>query len=191
MRSLPKTLLILLIAALAGVGVYFGKDYLGQKQLTDESTWTTVNESQFSITVPSCMKKGTMLTSMNSDTQHICFYTSQFAGFDVNYYQFSSEEKEMAAGLTAKDYEDFLGLGTRKINDQEIIFTAREDKNYIFAEYKRHAINHVASTDDVWYMESMFPTDDGYYLVNTYCAMEKKAEVRDLMLKWLDSFRVK
>ena len=187
-RSPVVFIVIFLIALAVGGAMYFLSSKNAGKNMTDESKWKTITEPQFSITVPPAMKKGTMLTVMGGKTKHLGFYTSNLAGFDVNYYKYTNDEKELYGSLNAKDFALVSSLMTQKINDQEIKFQAREGKNYLFAEYNRHSPNYIGKSDEVWYIESMFPTAEGYYIVDTYCAQTDKAEYRESMLKWLDSF---
>ena len=190
--SLGKVLIAVIIVAALAVGAYFGKDkLLGGQDITDESKWTTISQPQFSIKVPSAMKEGKMLTVIGSDVEQLCFYTSEQAGFDVNYYAYTAEEKASLGGLSAKEYEAAMKMTTRKINGQTLTYKARDGKNYVFTEYNRHSPNYIGKSDEVWYIEATYPTADGYYQVDTYCAQTDKDALREYMMKWLDSFTVK
>ncbi len=186
-----KFLVFLIIIAAVGAGVFFGMGKMNEKNVTDESTWTTISEPQFSIKVPKSMKKGEMLTVQGSSVQQLCFYTSQLAGFDVNFYTYNDEEKGTLGSLSVKEYETVMKKMTRKVNGQVLTYKARDGKNYLFAEYNRHSPNYIGKSDEVWYIEAMYPTKEGYYIVDTYCAQTDKDMLRESMLKWLDSFTIK
>ena len=187
-RSVPWVPIILLIAVLIGVGVFFMLRWLAAKHITDESSWKTIDEPSFSITVPSAMDKGEMLTSNMSTADLLGFYTSRLAGFDVSIHRYTDPEKEMYSGVTAEQFAEAQKMRTTTINGQKIEFKPRPGKNYVFIEYNSHHPNYIKKSDEVWYIEAMFPTKNAYYLVNVYCAQEDKAEYRESLLKWLDSF---
>ena len=190
-RHIPVVPIIVLLCALIGVGVFFGLRWLDQKHMTDESSWKLISEPLSSITVPSALDKGEMLTIQGSDLEHLCFYTSRLAGFDVSMHKYTDPEKEMYSGLDAKSFASIQTLRTVKINGQEVKYKERSGKNYLYGEFSRHCPNYVGKSDEVWFIESMFPTPDGCFFVNVYCAEEDKDQYRESMLKWLDSFTSK
>ncbi len=190
-RSVPVMPIILLILVLLGVGGFFGLRWLQKSHVTKPDAWETIDKPLYTITVPSEMEKGEMLTVQGSSYDLLDFFTSRNAGFDVSVHRYYDPEKEMYGSLTAKDFAAAQTLRTVKINDQVVNYTAREGKNYIYGEYAVHRPNYVGKSDEVWMIESMFPCPECCYLVNVYCAQEDKDEFRESMLKWLDSFTVK
>ncbi len=190
-RSVPVVPIVFILALLIGAGVFFGMRWLEQRNVTKEDTWETVSEPLWEITVPSGLKKGDMLTVQGSSYDLLGFYSSRLAGFDVSVHTYTDPEKEMYGGLNAKDFAEAFKGRTVKINDNEIKYIVREGANYIYGEYPRHCANYIGKSDEVWYIEGLFPYADGFFLVDVYCAEEDKGEYRDAMLKWLDSFKIK
>lgn len=190
-KPIPKAPLLLLLLIAVGVGVFFLLRFLSDKKITDEGSWETISKPFYSITVPSSFKEGDMLTVGNSVEVLLDFYTSRLAGFDVSKREYTAPEKEMYGSLTARDFAEAQQIRTVKINGQEVKYQVREGHEYIYGEFSRHCINYIGKTDDLWYIEAMFPTKNAYYLVNVYCAEEDKAQYRDAMMKWLDSFTPK
>ena len=187
-RSFPWKPLALLLLVLIGVGIFFLIRMFSAKHITDEASWETINETSFSITVPPEMEKGEMLTSTSSTTNLLAFYTSRLAGFDVSVHRYTDPEKEMYSGLTAEQFAEAQKIRTTKINDQLIEYKVRPGKNYVYIEYNSHHPGYIKKSDEVWYIEAMFPTENAYYLVCVYCAQDDKDEYHEAMLKWLDSF---
>lgn len=189
-KALPKGPIILLLIVLLGVGGFFYYRHYMQSSMTDESKWQTINGNGYSITVPKVMKKSKMLTVEGSEMELLDFYTSEDAGFDVSVYRYSEEEKSLYGKLGAKDYRAAMVASGRtvKINDQKLDFKVREDENYLYAGYNVHRANHIGKSDDVYYIEAMYPCDDCYYQVDVYCAESDKSKYESIMLKWLDSF---
>lgn len=190
-RSIPWAPIIVVICALIGVGVFFGLRWLQGKHVTDESSWKTIDEPLFSITASPDLDKGEMLTVQGGAEDLIGFYTSRLAGFDVRIRKYTDPEKEVYGKLSAADFAKAQKIRTVKINGQEVKYETRAGKNYIYAEYNRHCINHIKKTDEVWYIEAMFPTANCYYIVDAYCAQEDKDAYRESLFKWLDSFTPK
>ena len=190
-KAVPKTPFIILLVLVLGVAGFFGYKKLLEKSITDESTWHNVTGDGYSITVPKTLKKGEMLTVGDSDIKLVDFYTSQDVGFDVCVCQYTEEEKAILGGLSVQEVFNIYtadGRRTRKINDQELKFKVREGKNYFYAGVNRHCINHIGKTDEVYYIEAIFPYKDCYYQVDVYCAETDKDKYEETLLKWLDSF---
>ena len=192
--SSGKAIIIaVIILALLAAGIYFGIGFVSEKQITDEGSWVTVDEPRFSITVPKSFKEGKMLAMSKelSGVEFLKFYTSGLAGFDVSVCDYTEEEKGTLGLLDAKAYAAATKLQKRNVGGIEVNYEVRDGKNYLYAEYPVTRANYVSKSDKIWYIESMFPTKDGYYTVNTYCASSDKDKMRDYMFKWLDSFTIK
>ena len=184
---MPIILVLLMIVA-AG-GFFYYRNYL-KASVTDESKWQTISGSGYSIKAPKAMKKGEMLTVSGGDSTLLDFYTCEEMGFDVSVHNYTDEEKKMYGELDAKAYLAAYKLSGRvqKINGQELKFEVREGQNYVYAGYNVHRPNYVGKSDEVYYIESLFPYGDGYYQVNAYCAEEDKDKYEEYLLKLLDSF---
>ncbi|MBR6338391.1 MAG: zinc ribbon domain-containing protein [Ruminococcus sp.] len=190
-KAVPKLPLILLILAVLGVCGFIGYHLYLEKSMTDESKWKTIDGKGYSITVPIALKEGKMLTVNDSDGELLGFYTSEEAGFDVHRYNYTDVEKKMYGGLDAQAYLDaFMANGRRKIsiNGQELKYQVREGEDYFYAGCNRHCINHIGKTDEVYYIDAVFPTKNGFYVVDVYCAEDEKDKYEAVLLKWLDSF---
>ena len=188
----PKAIIIsVIILALIAVGIYFGTGFLSEKQITDESSWVTMDEERFSMTVPKAMKERKMLSLQLNDEEILKSCTSTLAGFDVSVCDYTEEEKGTLGLLDAKAFAAAAKLQKRSVGGLEVNYEVRDGKNYLYAEYPAHHANYVGKSDDIWFIESMFPTKDGYFTVNTYCARSDKEKIRDHMFKWLDSFTIK
>ncbi len=187
----PKKAVMAMISVLLCVAVYFGYGWFRNNQANNEDSWKTIEESLFTMTAPSSLKKGKMLTVMGSDIKHICFYTSYNAGFDVNLYKYKDDEKAVLGAYTAKDYLDLQSGRRRSVNDHEVHYALGGSGNYIYGEYPVHRANYVGKSDDIWLIEATYPIPKGYYIVEVYCAESDKGAMRDSMLKWLDSFTIR
>ena len=191
-KSVPvlPIILVLLMLVAAG-GLFYYRNYL-KASLTDESKWGTISGSGYSIKAPKLMKKGDMLTVGSEESKLLDFYTCEEMGFDVSVYNYSADEKKMYGDLDAKAYLAAYKLSGRvqKINGQELKFQVREGENYLYAGYNVHRPNHVGKSDDVYFIEAMFPSKDGYYLVDAYCAESDKGKYEEYLLKMLDSFEI-
>ena len=190
-RNFPVVPVIVILAALLGVGIFFGLRWLDARHMTDPSSWKEVSEPLFTITVPPALEKGEMLTLQGSRSEHLVFYTSRLGGFNVGIYRYSDAEKELYGNLDAKAFTAAQQMIKLTLNGQEVKYQVREGQNYAFLEYSRHAPNYVGKSDEVWFIEALFPTPKGYYIVDVYCAEEDKGEYRDYLLQWLDNFTSK
>ena len=188
----PIVVVILVVLVVAG---FFGYQGYLNKSMTDESKWITISGSGYSIKAPKAMKKGDMVQVLDEDAKLLDFYTSREAGFDVSVYHYTADEKKLLSGMGAQEYLATITLGgkrTRKVNGQDVTYEVREGKNYIYSNgIKLHRQNYVRKSDDIYYIEAMFPYEDGYYQVNVYCAESDKSKYEDVLMKWLDSFTVK
>ena len=192
MKSRAKPIILsIVILVLIAVGIRFGIGFFSEKDITDESSWVTMDEERFSITVPKGMKEGKMLSMGLGDEKVLKFCTSTLAGFDVSVCDYNEEEKGTLGLLDAKAYAAAANLQKKTVGITEVKYEVREGKNYLYAEYPAKHTNYVSKSDDLWFIESMFPTKDGYFTVNTYCSRQDKDKIRDCMFKWLDSFTLK
>lgn len=190
-KAFNPTPIIVILALLLGAGIFFGVQWYNKKSVTDESTWKSYSGEGYSMKAPRNLKKGKMLTPLNDDEELLNFYTSEDIGFDVSVYHYTNSEKTELGSLSAKEYLALVthgGRRTTKIDGQEINYQVREGKEYIYAGYNRHAANHVSKSDDVYYVEALFPRGDCYYQVNVYCTKSEKSKYEEYLLKMLDSF---
>ena len=189
--NIKAVIIAVVILVVLGVAIRFGVGFAGSKQITDESKWATMDEPRFSITVPESMNEGKMLSLSLGEVEVLKFCTSTYAGFDVSVHDYTDEEKETFGLLDTKAYADTANLQKPNVGGIEYDFEVREGKNYLYVEYPVTRANYVSSSDKIWFIEAMFPMQDGYYSVNVYCARDKKDEMRDYLFKWLDSFTPK
>ena len=190
--STPKAIIIaVIILAVIAVTIRFGVGFFSEKQITDESRWETMDEPRFSITVPKSMNEGKMLSMSLGEVEVLKFCTSTYAGFDVSVHKYTEEEKSTLGLLDAEGYAAAANLQKPNVGGIEYDFEVREGKNYLYVEYPVTHANYVSSSEKIWFVEALFPMQDGYYSVNVYCARDKKDKMRDYLFKWLDSFTPK
>ena len=184
--------IVIALGVLFLAGFFYVRVRLEKDKVLNKSKWTAIDEPLFSMTVPSSMTKDKMETvNSGEDFEHLGFFTSPYAGFDVSLHRYSESEKSSYSELDARSLAEARKNRVTKVNGQVLIFTVREEKNYVFTEYDRHAENYIGRSDDLWNIQAMYPTPDGYYVINIYCDHEEKASMREAMLQWLDSFKPK
>ena len=190
-RSIPWTPIIILILACIGVGVFFGLRWLQGKHVTDEASWQTIDQPMYSIKVPSDLDKGEMLTVNDGAFDLLDFYTSRLTGFNVYYHKYVDTEKQVYSGLTIDQFNDLQSLVKRTVNGQEIKNQVGASGKYIFYESHLHRPNYIKKSDEIWYIEALFPLENSCYFVDIYCAEEDKDEYRESLFKMLDTFEPK
>lgn len=185
----PVLIIALILGALIIAGVVYLKQQSAKKAYTKESDWKTIDEARFSMVVPSAFQKAEM--TLIGDAELLAFYTSDYAGFDAEFYAYDDKEKAQYGSLNAAEFLEVRKTFKTKINGQLINFSEREGKDYIIAEFPRSLADRVRKSEELWYIQAEFPKPDGYYAVAVYCPQEERSAMRDSMLKWLDSFTVK
>ena len=185
----PILILALILGALIIAGVIYLSKQSAKKAYTNESSWKPVSEPRFSMVVPTAFKKSEM--TLVGDAELLAFYTSEYAGFDVEFYSYSDRERAQFSSFTAKEFLEVRKTHNTMINGQRLNYSEREGKNCILAEFPRTLADRVSKSDDLWYIQAQFPVSDGYYSVDIYCAQEERSAMRDSMLKWLDSFTIR
>ncbi len=189
--SASKKVIISVIIILLAAAAVFGFTKFMNGRTSDESKWEVIDEAQFTINAPSSLKSDKMLTAADYETELLCFYTSFNVGFDVNLYKYTDEEKAKYGSYTAKEYLEAAQYGHRSINGQTLYYDIGGSGNYMYTEYAAHRPNYVSKSSEVWLVEATFPVPKGYYIVEVYCPESDKAELRDPLLKMLDSFTIK
>lgn len=173
------TAAVVFLIAFAG---FSGYRYFSEKKTTDSSKWEYVHNDEFTAEIPSNMKSASNLYYTSDGQEQIAFYQNSEACFSVAKIPFSKNE-----ALKTVDLKSFYSK--IEINGEKLDILPVNDGYYYTTDMKSK--NLFDDTEEVFSMEGVFKGDDAVYSVVIQCRKEDKAEYRNSMLKWLESFEIK
>ncbi len=185
-RVVPIVIIaVLALAILCGcLWVIPGRDrYL----VTHENQWETIYHAEYSMTIPSEMRDGTVI-QLNGDAQTLGCYTNNEVCIAVAVTRFT---KDQQAVMQSVDFRALLieQLAQRTINNTQL--QPVERGKMIYVQYPRETTAILPHTDRVKVTNACFLSDTALYEVEIYCAEDKYYDYESCIFAWLDSFSLR
>ena len=186
MKKLLTVVLCLIIAAAAGFGGWYYFTHTGgEYHLKQTEEWKFVDTADYMVKLPTDLQPKSTINIDNS-FRDLGTSVSDAIGFTVGVAEMDTKQ---ATALRKVGLMAVMEMVHRSINGVELIPIERD--NYVYTEYKRHAIGYFKSTDDVWTMDAIYVAGDKLYEVHLFCPDNKFSDYKPYMLEILDSFRGK
>lgn len=186
-----KIVIFLIIAAIVGVGGFFGYKFIKGQDLLDEGNWETADKAGFSITLPSAMKESDNIIEIDKKYDKLGYFKSDKAGVYIAKAEHTASSREAIQqyGLKRMKQLTIQMAKTRKINGQALDIKERGD--LLVAEYSMNRKNFIKGTDKLWVLDATLITEQRLYEVQAFCAESEKDKYIDAMYKWVESFKAK
>ena len=177
-----KKIIICSLIILCVFAGFLSYKHFMKHDITDGSKQEYVYNDEFTAKIPDNMKSSDKLYYSSSGEEQIAFYQNSEACFSVAKIPFSTNQSLKTIDL--KTFYSKIEINCEKLNMIPI-------NNGYYYDIDKKAKNVFDNTENVFSIEDVFKGDEAVYSVVIQCRKEDKAEYKDSMLKWLESFELK
>ncbi len=172
--NVGMNLIVFIIVALLAGGYFL---YRNELSYTVEKLYHEVSTSDFSITIPTQLKK-----SDTSEAGVVGFYTSKKAAVSILVMKY--DDYPMFKDVSIDDFAGYAQLGGF---DGDF----KKEGDMIYATYTDTAVSVLGEKQECYVIEGIFKGEKGVWSVNAYCRVNDKDKMEEHLLNWVRSFEEK
>lgn len=183
--------IFLAMAVVMGVAAFFVYRLIITSDIRDKDNWHTVENENYSITIPKAMEESDDDVEIDSDFTKLGFFKCSKASVYISKAELNDEEQKQikSEGLEVVINETVKKGKNQTINGYEI--NPQKVGDLIIVEYPLVAEGYIKGEEELWAVSATLITEQSIYQIDAYCANDDAEDYQGAMVKWLESFKEK